>query len=338
MIINIFTYEDIKSDRQLYFDLGISFFKKNNPEKSIDYLYAAISEQNVLAGPSDTEINIALGNSLFQKGNYAESIKKFLNTSLQTPEYFSSILKGVSDHLNDQIFNSLTDWIDKEWKPEAEKIPLTGMMSDGLQHFWAVYDFFKGNYEKSETLFTSLLNKNAEDYRALKGLGSIYLKQGIFSKAERYFTIAKSFSTSNSIFHNSLSTDLIHLFLQSRKYQEAYEEIKNNFKSTEDVDQLKYLEVKALYGLKKYNEANDLVNQLMLKESLATNIEYHIIRVKICLANHEYQKALSLIELAYQADAINKDLLFLKVQTLIEGQINVEEGKMLFTEDKYGYL
>ncbi|MBX3238314.1 MAG: FHIPEP family type III secretion protein [Chitinophagaceae bacterium] len=331
---DIFPYTVAKSARQLYFELGLLFTQRSKPEKAIEYFKTSLSEQEAI--PSDTEIKLALGKAFLQINDNPEAVKIFLSAAVESPGYFHYIIEKAGDYLNEQVVARLSEWIEGAWKDEIKKLTLDDKMSNALQGFWAAYYFSSGNYGKSKEIYSALLDLNPSDSRYLKGIGKIYLKQKDYQQSGSYLYKAREIAAANGIPHSDISFDLINVLLEAAEYESALNEIEDLTASGEKPDGLQYLELKALYGLKRYAEVNALLNELMLNRANAESIEYIIFRIKNCIALHEYERTASLIEDAFKMYPVNNRFLFLKVQTLIEGQINLEEGLKLFSEERYG--
>ncbi|MBC7886356.1 MAG: FHIPEP family type III secretion protein [Ferruginibacter sp.] len=331
-------YTNLKSPRELYFELGLSLANNgsSNAIKGIQYLQYALKENNQSGKPTDTEIYIAQGN-LYMKGeNQPEAIKAFLNAAASSPGYFSEILNTVDDHLNEKNIASLKNWITEDWEPRVADMILTEPMMVSLDTFRARYKLYTADHAGALSLYQRLWPMDPENFRILEGLGEVYIIFNDFDIAARCLETARTNAPKESIRLKDISLKLIESFIGSGNYQQALNEI-DYFRQREPEDNtLLFLQAKALNRSGQYNAVTKIMDQLIDAEP--QNLKYHFERIANCIASHDYKKAGLFIEKAFQVESINNDLLFLKIQNLIEGQIDIEEGKRLFIEDKYGLL
>lgn len=341
-MIHVFSYDNLKSLRQLYMEIGLQLDAQGKYEKAIENFRAAINQPAGISDLKYDEIAIALGNALLKHGAHAEAMKTFLDAAVQTnaqaSEYFEVLLNEVSDEFNASDLSAISEWLNEIWKPRLESFVLSEEMKIALDICRAKIYSLQDQMQEAALLLKEILQKFPHNSRACRGLAEIYFQQQHYPLAEEYFHNALSAVEKNSLQHVDISMALVRTFIADSKFEQAKNSLEElqPFVTDELKTSISYLKAKSLFGLKLYADANMLLDELI--QQYPKNILYQIDRIVNQIALHDYAKALTFIDQAFQIDPVNDELLFLKIECLIEGGLGIQEGVRLFSGSSFSYL
>lgn len=311
-------YNKTQSFRRLHFELGRSNLYKERFAKAVDEFRTAwgyVASSEFEKEPKNWEIRYLLGKSLEQvEGEILKAIHEYLLGTLENESNEVLLINNATQHLTKAIAEKLNGWLQENWVNRFA-IPTGEAGKIAYHSFLSKFYFHTYRLEEANNHSLQLLKLDPAHSEIV----------GILKKIEG---------------HSRL--DHIQSLIDEGKYSIALEEIQKNIPEIHALGEdyqfkLELLKLNSLYAKGDWDvyAENDLEERILLSDGILQKrkkelrLGIYIIKIKTYIAQHHYGLAIDKVEQALRIESLNTNILFLKVQSLIEGQIDIEEGMRL---------
>ena len=325
-------YGETKRLRFNYFELGRTYFGLDKDQKAEKAFSDAISYDG--DEPLDWELHYYLARTFERQNKNLEAIKTYLNTLASGAENSSVIFDAIDSLVHDESTSQeLLQW----WETgEASSLiaSLQEKFTPDMNVLLGTIHRVTMNLDKAESYFSAVIENDGENLwsRALVGLADIHYLRKEYEKAEELIKKALALSALSENEAQDIHFRLAMIFISQERNDEAKNELDRLFEYLIHKDTaaiIKSMAARQYVRLGSWQRAIDLIDNLEADELSA---KVYGSKIESLIALHQYSNANKTALDALKSFPFDNRLFFMRIQTLIEGDLDIAKGVTLFRE------
>lgn len=314
--------------RELYFELGRSLLARGNFAEAILSFQHALDEEG--SEPDAGKILFYLACSLEQDEKKREAFHTYLEAILRNPARCSIILAHAHTLLRRSIAAAEKQWLLEEWTKKITDAKLNEEDRAQVAFFLGRCSLYLEAYSDALSYFEQAMHSLAGDARVVEGYGEALWKAGNVAKAEHVLQNARTMIVQNGDMPRLVEIDvkLAQVFAGCGHYDKALPLIARLL-----TNNARYAFELLLSRAQCYLDLGDAKRGLEAIDAAieqdGASVQAHLLRAQLLISLGRYQDAITSTNQALQNDPSNRQVMFYKSQALIEGQIDLEQGRSL---------
>lgn len=262
---------------------------------------------------------------------YSEAIEFYLRslTDIKSSKSTSYIAERILRLFSENYISELENYIFNDWwnKINSLKLPADAKSSIYVLQGWCY--FLQKKYDVSIENLQKSKKVGSLNFWKTKALSMAYAEMGEYKVAQEIILTASKNISQNLENKFQLYSLLAEIQLKNKSLEEANKtliELEKMIENLDDTSKNYYilLQSKYLTYTNQWSKAYELIENNVINSN--NDVELVVIKVDSLIAMHKYEAALDMNETAMM-EYSKGILLFMKSQVLIEGQIDIDEGK-----------
>ena len=329
-VSNSANLESLRPLRELYFELGRALLAHNRYTDAVQAFEQALKEEGASPGRDVVLFNLAVA---CEQGSQPDrAFRSYLEAIAVAPQRMAEILPYVHKLLTPELAIAEGEWLDSQWKTRIRTEDLTPGLRADLARFLGRVSLYRSDFAGAAKLFGEALAISGDDPRLLEGLGETHWRIHNVQEALEFLTRAHEMAGKGDHRERLMAIDakLAQVLVEAGEYQLALERIAESLaKGDRFADELLLSRSQCYLALAQPDKALEAAEAA--QQRAPASVEARILRTQALIALGRCPDALQVIDEALQNDPQRPDLLLYKAQALLEGQIEVRQGRQLLT-------
>ena len=320
--------QGLRALRKLYFELGQALSGHDRLPESIQAFEQALKEEGPTPDPD--VVMFSLGRAYERADKPDNAFRSYLEAIAVAPQRMVEILPSVHGLLNRDLAVKQGEWLESQWRPKIKKADLAPVLRAEMARFLGRVSLYRGEYARGEELFWEAHHFSPDDPLALEGLGEVLWRSGKLPEALQLLTNAQEIAEKGGHIERLMAVDakLAQVLVASGQYQVALDMIaKSLAEGDRFANELLLSRSQCYLALAEWDKALEAAKAA--QERTPASIEARILSSQALIALGRCSDADKVVDEGLQYDLQSLDLLLYKAEALLEGQIEVDQGRRL---------
>ena len=328
-------YGTARALRINYFELGRSYFnlaKYAKAEKAFSDAKGHTGDE-----PLNWELHYFLARTFDHQNKKVDAVKEYFSALAEKAENPPAIFDALEELATDK--STAAELI--EWFQSEESASLLETLQDGFSSemnlLFGTMHRVTSNLEQALTYFLAI-GKGEDDIirsKALQGLFDIYYSKKQYKEAEKLINDAIDLKAKSKDHNHNLRFRRVMLLISLARNEEAEKELNGLFEylvHSKTSATIKSKAARQYVRLGSWEKAIELIDHLENLDGFELNENVYSSKIESLISLHKYKNANDTALKALQSFPFDNRLFFMRIQTLIEGDIDIAKGVTLFRE------
>src|SRR5579875_226531 len=320
--------QEVRPLRQLYFELGQALLVYQRYPEAVSPLEKALEESGDT--PAAGNILFLLARAQQQVGDVQKAFRSYLQAVLSLSEWSDTIFSSLQGLLTPSLVVAENEWLKKQWLPRIDPSAFSAEAWASFAFFLGRLYLYLGEYDSALKYFEQARQVSGENVYVLEGLGMALWRLDRREEAVEVFQQARQRIQAGQHPERlvAVNTKLAQVLADLGRYNEALT-LLDETPVNPDASAYELLLTRGLcyFALNRFETALEIVETAIQQKP--ERLQAYLQRIQVLIALKRYEDALDSVDQALQIDPSDRQLLFYKSQALIEGQVDLEQGRQL---------
>jgi tetratricopeptide (TPR) repeat protein len=313
--------------RQVYVELGVTLAANQRHTEAV----AAFAQALVEPGdrPAAVKVRLELARAHMAANDPALAFRTYLEAVLDAPDQVSEILIDAHELLTREVATPHAEWLQREWAPEVTRHTVITSDRVSILIFLGRVRLHLNDYLGARELFDGARQLAPDEPRVLEGLGESLWKAGDLIAARAMLEQANAAARRGPTTRlAAITAKLSQVLAAAGDFEAALAHLEQSGAERNTYAYEMHL-VRSLCALGVGNPDDARASAEAAAALKPSAVEPHVLRLRSLITLGKYDEALVAATLAQQTDPSERQIGFYRAQVLIEGQIDIEQGRRL---------
>lgn len=317
--------------RELYFALGLALTGAGRHDEAVEAFERAIREHDAEPSPAVARLHLAAAH--VRAGSPARALRTYLEVVRKEPQRTREALGHAQALLTPDVSASEGTWIQREWAPTVGAEPHTVEDRVAVLSFLGRVKLHVQSYAEARDLYVEARTAAPDDPYVLEGLGEAFWKTGDLDHAVESLRHAEQMAGQHVPSRLPAITAKLSQVLAARgEYAAALDRIERRGIEQDRFAYELHL-VRSLSALGVGKPADALEPAELASAMRPHAVEPHLLRTRALIGLGRHHEAVNSANQALQSDPSNRQVAWYRAQALIEGQLDIAQGRRLLKRE-----
>ena len=313
--------------RALYFELGLALTARDRHAEAVTAFEQAALEQD--ADPSAAVVRLQLAAAYVRAGHVERALRSYLEIVCEEPHRTIEALTHAHALLTPDVAVPEGEWIQRDWAQRARAAVQTPADHVAVLSFLGRVKLHLRSFAEARDLFAEARASAPDDPYVLEGLGeALWKTRDLVAAVESLSRAERLAAEQTSSRLPAVTAKLSQVFAARGEYEAAFALIeRHGIGDNRYAYELHLVRGECALGVGKPADALAAAERAATMRPRA--VEPHLLRTRALIALGRDDEAVRSANDALQSDPSNEQVAGYRAQALIEGQIDIAQGRRL---------